>query len=115
MLPLRSQLPSAQINGIKVQDRETTNEARARGTPNPDAAARGDNIQIVTELPPYSEMTDLPFEPSPKTRSPIDKKIDWNRMPEGIPGSMLQASIEGAFHVAAENYFKGGAFARAMN
>jgi hypothetical protein len=50
-----------------------------------------------------------------ETAFPSATKPNVYELPTGLPVSEFQASIEGAFQVAADSYFHGGAFARAMN
>src|SRR5204863_8572847 len=57
----------------------------------------------------------LSLDPTGKPSEPADAKFHTHKLPSDIPPAALQASIEGAFQVAAENYFRGGAFARAMH
>src|SRR4051794_815309 len=108
-------MPPAQVNDALVQHVEATNTARVNPTMSTstcscqtsntaETSSKRSSIRICTHCAPppsYDGLPEPPFELTPKsaTRSPADKKIDWDRLPEGIPISKLQASIEGAFQV----------------
>ncbi|KAE9374686.1 hypothetical protein N431DRAFT_464918 [Stipitochalara longipes BDJ] len=71
------------------------------------------------ELPPYSEdgmSTNTPEEDNgepPQVRS--STKPDFSKFATDFPEEDLQASIGTALQLAAENYFRGGAFEKAMS
>ncbi|ERF75789.1 hypothetical protein EPUS_01619 [Endocarpon pusillum Z07020] len=73
------------------------------------------NIRSESDLPQYSEIRDSSFDPPEEGIFHAGSKFHIRQLPPDVPASALQASIEGAFQVAAEKYFRGGAFARAMN
>lgn len=67
------------------------------------------------DLPQYSEVENSSFDPTEDAPFSAGSKFNIRQLPAGISPSALQASIEGALQVAAQTYFKSGAFARAMN
>jgi len=109
-----SQQPPAYVDEIRLQDLYNTGEAK--GFPaNESKPPTKTPIISDEELPSYSETLDSPLNQPEETSFPSDTKPNVYDLPTGLPVSEFQASIEGAFQVAANSYFHGGAFARAMN
>lgn len=71
------------------------------------------------ELPPYSETEGSPYHPEEATsevpRFSPDTKSDFRRLAKDFPAAELEASLGTALQLAAENYFRGGAFEKAMS
>ncbi|KAF7508364.1 hypothetical protein GJ744_009355 [Endocarpon pusillum] len=82
---------------------------------NESKSSPGFNIRSESDLPEYSEIPDSSFDPTEEATFHAGSKFHGRQVPPDVPASALQASIEGAFQVAAEKYFRGGAFSRAMN
>jgi hypothetical protein len=83
--------------------------------------------EIISKAKPSPEVEKLPeYSPSQlsDTERPdlkftegfyvSDTQPDTRQLPEGLSASDLQATIETSLRLAAESYFRGGAFARAM-
>ena len=106
-----SHMPPAYVDDTHVQEAVDNNITNEVHQPN-----RSTKSQIIpdSDPPKYSEKPEFQFDTKEEPSPSADTKSDTYQLPPDIPASTLQASIEGAFQVAAENYFKGGAFARAM-
>jgi hypothetical protein len=93
------------VTQVEEEDRDNKTHRAAKST--------FEDMSKGSELPLNSETQDMSIEPT-VIPSPADKP-DVRNLPADIPASELQASVKSALQLAAENYFQGGAFAKAMN
>src|SRR6266487_2400002 len=111
-------MPPAYVSYIQQQkqqqEHEVADNTKANGAYQLNISTKG-RIISDSDLLQHSKTTDLSLDPTGKPSEPADAKFHTHKLPSDIPPTALQASIEGAFQVAAENYFRGGAFARVMH
>ena len=102
------------VENIQKEDHEAIENTKNRQVSIPESSA---TVQIISDLDPpqYSEIENLSSSPMEDKILPATSRFSARQLPAIISSSALQASVEGALQVAAQNYFKSGAFARAMN
>jgi Ankyrin repeats (many copies) len=128
-------MPPAYVDDIQTQDKGTEKKVKSTAKKDYDSSKKEeDNVQDTRthatdqsralpeientsgeQLPPYSATQDSSFNPTEEPVSFVNSEPDFRQLPTDIPASELQASIESALQLAAQNYFQGGGFARAMN
>jgi hypothetical protein len=73
-------------------------------------------VEDVSDIdpPPYSQSVDPTIDPKNEPIDHVYAKPDFRKLSTEIPEADIHASIGSAFQLAAESYFKGGAFEKAM-
>jgi hypothetical protein len=74
-----------------------------------------DQIKSDFAFPRDSKEPGVRFDMKEKPHPTVDTNFVLRRVPTDIPPSPLRTAVEGAFQLAAETYFKGGAFTKAMS
>lgn len=105
-------MPPAYVEEEQVRNQDTAKSMKK------DTAGKSQFTSKLGEisesvLPPYSQGSTI--DPTEDPVFPADMKPDFRKLATDFPESELQASIGHALQLAAENYFRGGAFEKAMS
>jgi hypothetical protein len=111
-----SQMPPVYVDEVQVQN----NASKGAKTDGKQSQVTVQVEEVLDcELPPYSEIagsTNALEEDTAAIPEVLnDTKPDFRKFATDFPEADLQASIGTALQLAAENYFRGGAFEKAMS